>query len=134
VLIDRLVKALEGAATTQSEVLITAAIESYVEFIEEDPDLYGFLINQAPLGGPAMISAIDRIAGSIERVICETLALYNLDSRPARTWAHGVVGMVHLAGAKWAREPDIPRDQLVADLSALIARGMRGAAEPLGVS
>jgi AcrR family transcriptional regulator len=131
VLIDRLMGALEGASTTRPDVLIKAAIESYVAFIEEDPDLYGFLTNQAPLGGPAMVSVIDRIAGSIEKVIRETLAAYNLDSRAAPTWAHGVVGMVHLAGARWAREPDIPREQLVDDLSALIARGMRGAAEPL---
>ena len=54
-LIDRLMRALEWAATSPSEVLIRAAIESYVAFIEEDPDLYLFLTNQAPLGGPAMV-------------------------------------------------------------------------------
>ena len=131
VLIDRLLQALADAPTGDPEMLIRAAIESYVVFIEEDPALYSFLTHQAPLGSPAMVSVIDRIAGSIEKVISETLAVHNLDSRPATTWAHGVVGMVHLAGARWAREPDIPREQLVADLSALVARGMMGAAEPI---
>jgi len=48
--------------------------------------------------------------------------------RPARTWAHGVVGMVHLAGARWARQPDVPREEFISDLVALAARGMTGAA------
>jgi AcrR family transcriptional regulator len=133
VLIDRLEEALAAAAPRDSETMIRAAIESYVAFIEEDPDLYGFLMHQAPLGSPAMVSVIDRIAGSIEKVIRDTLSVHDLDPRPAATWAHGVVGMVHLAGARWAREPDMPREQLVADLAALAARGMRGAAEPLHI-
>jgi AcrR family transcriptional regulator len=130
-LINRVVQALAGAPTGDPEMLIRAAIESYVAFIEEDPALYGFLTHHAPLGSPAMLSVIDRIAGAIEHVIRVTLAVHDLDSRPATTWAHGVVGMVHFAGARWAREAEVPREQLVTDLSALVARGMTGAADPL---
>jgi hypothetical protein len=36
--------------------------------------------------------------------------------------------MVHLAGARWVRQPDGPREQFIADLVALIAHGMSGAA------
>jgi hypothetical protein len=39
--------------------------------------------------------------------------------------------MVHLAGALWARRPDVPRAQLVADLVALVAYGLTGAATPV---
>jgi AcrR family transcriptional regulator len=128
VLVSRLEGALAGAPAENAVVLIQAAIECYVTFIEEDPALYGFLTQQAPLGSPALVAVIDRVSGLIARVISDTLDAFGLDNRPATTWAHGVVGMVHLAGATWARHPDVPREQLIADLSALVARGLTGAA------
>jgi AcrR family transcriptional regulator len=131
VLVTRLEQALAGAPRENAQVLIRAAIESYVTFIEEDPALYGFLTQQAPLGGPALVAVINRVSGLIERVIRGTLEAHDLDTRPATTWAHGVVGMVHLAGALWARQPDVPRMQLVDDLVALVAGGLTGAAAPL---
>jgi AcrR family transcriptional regulator len=131
VLVARLEEALAGAPAEDAEVLVRAAIESYVSFIEEDPALYGFLTQQAPLGSPALVAVIDRVAGLIARVMRDTLEAHALDTRPARTWAHGVVGMVHLAGALWARRPDVPRAQLVADLVALVAYGLTGAATPV---
>ncbi|MGO9196535.1 MAG: TetR/AcrR family transcriptional regulator [Acidimicrobiales bacterium] len=130
VLVSRLAQALVGDPRQDAEVLIRAAIESYVAFIEEDPALYGFLTQQAPLGGPALVAVIDRVAGSISEVMREALDARGLDTRPATTWAHGVVGMVHLSGARWARHPDVPREQLVADLVTLVARGLIGAATP----
>jgi AcrR family transcriptional regulator len=128
VLIVRLEQSLAGAPSQSAETLIRSAVECYIAFIEEDPALYGFLTHQAPLGSPAMVAVIDRIAASLEQVIRVTLESHALDTRPARTWAHSVVGMVHLAGARWVRQPDGPREQLVADLVALIAHGMSGAA------
>jgi AcrR family transcriptional regulator len=130
VLAARLDQVLSGPPSENGEGLIRAAIGSYVAFIEEDPALYGFLILQAPLGGPAIVAVIDRVAGSIERVLRETFEAAGLDTRPTTTWAHGVVGMVHLAGARWARQPDVPREQLVGDLATLVAYGLTGAAVP----
>jgi AcrR family transcriptional regulator len=128
VLISRLMQALSGAPGESAEGLIKSGIECYIAFIEEDPELYGFLTHQAPLGSPAMVAVIDRIAGSIELVIRDILDVNGLDARPAATWAHGIVGMVHLTGARWAREPDVTREQLVSDLVTLVARGVIGAA------
>jgi AcrR family transcriptional regulator len=129
-LVARLKKALDGAPDEHAESLIWGAIESYVAFIEEDPGLYGFLIHQAPLGSPAMVAVIEQIAGSIEEVIRDILEARDYDSRPATTWAHGIIGTVHLAGARWVREHDVPRERLIADLTTLVARGVIGAASP----
>ncbi len=131
VLVARLELALAGAPQEGAHLLIRAAIEGYVSFIEEDPALYGFLTQQAPLGSPALVAVIDRVGGLIARVMRDTLEARARDTRPARTWAHGVVGMVHLAGALWAREPDVPRAELVDDLVALVADGLTGAAAAL---
>jgi AcrR family transcriptional regulator len=127
---ERLVTRLEAAladADQEPVVMIRAAVEAYVAFIEEDQALYGFLTNLVPLGGPAGVAVIGRIADSIAKVIGDVLAGLGLDDRPATTWAHGVVGMVHFTGARWARSPDIPRDRLVDDVVALVAYGLTGA-------
>ncbi len=131
VLVERLEGVLTGAASEDPETLIRAAIESYVGFIEEDPALYGFLTQQAAPGSQALVAVVERVAGLIARVIRDTLESLGLDSRPATTWAHGVVGMVHLAGARWARQPDESRAQLVTDLVELVAYGLTGAAVPI---
>ena len=130
-LVSRLERALAEAPTENPEVLIRAPIESYVRFIEEDPALYGFLTLQVPPGSKAFVAVADRVAALIARVIREVYEAAGLDARAATTWAHGVVGMVHLAGARWARRPDMPREQLVSDLVALVARGLIGAAAPV---
>ncbi|MGO9198265.1 MAG: TetR/AcrR family transcriptional regulator [Acidimicrobiales bacterium] len=131
-LVERLEQALAaGAPLERPEASIRAAVESYVAFIEEDPALYGFLTQQAASGSPALVAVIDRVAGSIARVIRDTLEAQGLDGRPASTWAHGVVGMVHFVGSRWARQPDVPREVLVADLVELVAHGLTGAAVPI---
>lgn len=133
-LVERLSAVLDGVAEMGVEVSIGAAIESYVAFIEEDPALYGFLTQQAAPESAALVAVIDRVAGAIEVVIEENLAAAGLDTAPAATWAHGVVGMVHMAGARWARRPDMPRSQLVSYLTALVANGLTRAAPPRRVS
>lgn len=130
-LVGRLRAALEPVGGTPPEAVIHDAIESYVGFIEEDPALYGFLTRQAPPDSPALVAVIEEVAGVIAEVIRTAFAAAGLDARPAETWAHGVVGMVHLAGAAWARDPGVTRTQLVDDLSTLVAHGLLGAAEPV---
>jgi AcrR family transcriptional regulator len=129
-LVARLDRALAGAPREDAEVLIRVPIESYVTFIEEDPVLYSFLTQQAPPGSLAFIAVIDRVTESITKVIRDVFEAAGLDTRPARTWAQGVVGTIHLVGSEWARRPDVPRDQLVADLVALVAHGLIGASVP----
>ncbi len=134
VLVARLQLALRDAARatqTDADGVIHRAIESYVGFIEEDPALYGFLTQHAPPEHPALIAVIERVAGAIAGVIRDNFTAQGFDPRPAVTFAHGIVGMVHLAGASWARNRDISREELVDDLTALVSRGLTGAATPL---
>ncbi|MHB1988752.1 MAG: TetR/AcrR family transcriptional regulator [Acidimicrobiales bacterium] len=124
VLAERLGRVLARAPGQGAEATIRAAIECYVGFIEEDPALYAFLTQQAAPASPALVAVIDRVAGPITETIRDALAAAGLDTSPAVTWAYGIVGMVHLAGARWARLPDMPRGQLIDDLVALAAQGL----------
>jgi hypothetical protein len=100
-----------------------AAIDSYVRFIEEDPELYGFVMEAR---FSMLLGVADRIAAPIARAIGEELRAAGADSGPAEAWAYGIVGMVHLAGANWAASPTLPRTRLVDYLTELVWKGMPG--------
>lgn len=123
-LIDRLETVLESGEPPGERA--RQAIDCYVAFIEEDPALYGFFAHHAALGGPAVRSVVDRVAASLARNLGEGLREAGVDSGPAETWAYGIVGMVHLAGARWAVHPTVPRHRLIEYLTELTRFGIEG--------
>jgi AcrR family transcriptional regulator len=131
VLINRIDEALSAVDPDEAEDMIRAGVSTYVSFIEEDPALYSFLTHQAPLGSRAMVAVFDQIAEFVELFVRKHLESRCMDTGPACTWAHGIVGMVHLAGARWARQPDISKDEIISELTALATAGLLGAARPV---
>ena len=125
---DELVGRLEAIVDTEDPPgeRITRAIDCYVAFIEEDPALYGFFAHHAPIGGPAVRSIVDRVAATLARSLGEALRATGVDSAPAETWAYGLVGMVHMAGARWVAHPTVPRERLIEYLTRLTRFGVEG--------
>ena len=125
---DELIARLEKviAASTPAGEQTYQAIDCYVGFIEEDPALYGFFAQHAAVGGPAVQSVVDRVAATLARSLGEGLRAAGADSAPAGAWAYGIVGMVHLAGARWAAHPAIPRHRLIEYLTDLTRFGLEG--------
>lgn len=110
------IKSLERASGDPKDMLRTA-ITTYVEMIENDPEVYRFVTEQTPTG----LSV--EVARSIAVVLGEQLRARGADSGAAEPWAYGVVGMVHLAGDWWVRNPVMPRAQLVTYLVDLLWNG-----------
>ncbi len=123
----------ELAAGGRPRDSIAATVRSYVEFISEDPPLYAFLTQWAPVASPVLAGLVDRAAALLAATISERLAEAGLDARPAETWAYGVVGMVHLVGSRVALLPDESRAQVVEDLIDLVADGLLGPAVAAGL-
>ena len=46
---------------------IEAALRSYVDFIEEDPSLYGFLTREVAVASPVLVGVVDRVAVVLSR-------------------------------------------------------------------
>ena len=109
------------------------AIDCYVAFIEEDPALYGFFSQHAAVGGPVVRSVVDRVAAALARALGEGMREAGVDSGPAETWAYGIVGMVHMAGANWAAHPTIPRRRLIDYLTNLTRFGIEGVSRAQGI-
>lgn len=109
------------------QLVIRYAITDYVETIEEDPGIYRFLTQRIPARGAALSTLVDRVAAVIARTLSDGLRAAGHDSGPARSWAYGIVGLIHLAGDDWVANPTISRTQLIDELTDLLWTGLAGA-------
>jgi AcrR family transcriptional regulator len=117
--------------------LLATTIDAYLAFIEREPALYRFVLQQTiGPGGLVNISPlIDRIARRVAVVLGEQLRLMGLDSGAAVPWSFGIVGMVHQAGDWWLEDRTLPRPRLTEYLTGLLWDGLAGtASEPEGGS
>jgi AcrR family transcriptional regulator len=108
-----------------------AVIATFVQLIEEEPELYRFAYAHAGRSGRAdLVAATEReIAEALGRLMGDRLVEAGRSPEPAMTWAYGVVGMVQLAAHWWSANRTVPATELVAQLTAL-AHGGLGALLP----
>jgi AcrR family transcriptional regulator len=110
--------------------MVAAAIDTYLAFIEGDPELYRFVVGQQALGRPAtdpLTSLSDLIGAQVAAAITVTLQQAGADPAPAAPWGHGVVGMVRAAADWWLRaERPMLRGELAAHLTDLAWAGLSG--------
>ena len=115
--------------------VLRATIDAYLALVEEETELYRFLVQQDARPAPRSTSAFvvevnDRIAVLLD----VALRSAGRDPTPAGLWAVGIVGMVHAAGNWWAeRRTAMSRATVVDALTSLILDGLNGAAaDPAG--
>ena len=109
--------------------LLQSGINAYVSFIEAEPAMYRFLMQQrGHRSGETITNLAHQIGRRIAGVLYDGLASAGLDTGAAEPWAYGVVGMVHLAGDWWVDRQTISRERLVGYLTDLLWAGLvRGA-------
>ena len=112
---------------------LEATIDAYVGFIEENRESYDFLMHRAVREGPEAQATVDDFMRSVAREVGEVLAdqmsELGFDPAPADAWAHGIVGMVHLATEWWLQNQQVPRQRFVGYLVGLLSRGFFGGLE-----
>jgi AcrR family transcriptional regulator len=106
---------------------IQNTIDAYLRFVEEQKEVYAFLMHRA-IGErtEAQVTVADfirQIGDEIAIILGEELRRYGIDSGAAEPWAHGMVGMVYLAGDRWLDRPTMPRERLVEYLTQLLWNG-----------
>jgi AcrR family transcriptional regulator len=107
--------------------LLRATIDTYLAFVERDPQLYSFLVGR--LGVPNNDVAnglITQVGTRVALALGEQLRALGIDSGPAEPWAFGIVGMVHLAGDWWLERRTMTRARLVDDITSLLWHGLGG--------
>ena len=127
-LVDELGQALLRPGTSRQDLLV-GTVGAYLGFIEQDPNVYRFLVHQGLThpDGPAAISPlVDGIARQVALVIGERLRLDGNDAGAAVPWAYGIVGLVHQAGDWWLEDRTMSRQALCDYLCDLLWNGLGG--------
>jgi AcrR family transcriptional regulator len=132
--VRELMDALRDALKRQSDPheRLATTIDTYLRFVEENPEVYRFLMHRAPGEQPeAQATVADfmrQVANEVAIVLGDLLKAAGLDSGGAVPWAHGLVGMVELAGDWWLRNRTMSRSRLTSYLTDLVWKGFRGIA------
>ena len=138
-LLARLRQALEREKTPEGR--LSATIDAYLGLVESEPQLYRFVIQEtiAELaetiaeerrGLAAGSSFLRGVAGEVTRLLRDEAARFGAEVPRAEEWAHGIVGMVHLAGDWWLEHRNMPRERLVDSLTTLLLGGLGSLAIP----
>lgn len=126
-LTDELLGVLDVEADPRQTLV--AMIDTYLQVVERDTDLYRFLVMHALAdqeGAEKLVGVMEQIAQQVAVVIGEQLRAAGLDSGPAELWAQALVGMVHTAGDWWLDRRTLPRARVVEYLAQLVWDGMGG--------
>jgi AcrR family transcriptional regulator len=128
-LLPKLRAAMESSSHPRE--MVAAAIDTYLAFLEADPELYRFVVHQQTLDRPAGSDPIDNLSDLVGEqaaaAISVALQQGGRDPAAAAPWGHGVVGLVRSAADWWLRaERPMLRDELAAHLTELAWAGLAG--------
>jgi AcrR family transcriptional regulator len=114
-----------------------AMIDTYLELIEAEPELYRFVchpaLDERPVAPDLVATYKQAIAAHLSRVIGTALRGAGHDSGAAEPWAHALVGLVHEAGDWWIEQRTMTRADLAAYLTDLVWGGFVSMFERAGV-
>lgn len=127
-LMDALRGALGDVQDPRDQVATT--VDTYLSFIESEREVYAFLMHRAvqerPEAQETLQDFIRQVAREVAIVLREQLERAGIDTGGSEAWAHGIVGMVHLAGDWWIENGTMSRQQLCDRLVALLWSGFVG--------
>jgi len=107
-----------------------ATIDAYLTAVDEQPQVYRFLMERAAMEEPGVRGEVQgfvrRFGDELASGMRAESAL-EVDERRALVWAHGIAGMVQAAGDWWLDHPEVSREQMVEELTALVFGGFTGA-------
>lgn len=109
--------------------LLDSTIGAYVGFLERDPYLYGFLIQQSSTRSnqrTPISSLVDVVARQLAVVVEEQLRSAGRDTGPAVPWAYSIVGLVHAATNWWLRDGSMDRERFIGYVTDLLWDGLTG--------
>ncbi|MCZ2835934.1 TetR family transcriptional regulator [Modestobacter sp. VKM Ac-2985] len=115
--------------------MVTAAVETYLAFIEADPEVYRFVVGQAladrPVDADPISSLSDLVGDEVGALVGAALTSAGQDTAAAAPWGHGVIGLVRAAADWWLRaDRPMPRTELATHLTDLAWLGLRGVVAP----
>ncbi len=140
---SQLLPKLRGAIETSGRPreMVAAAIDTYLAFLEADPELYRFVVHGGHQGhhgqfgpsksGDPLGNLSDLVGEQAAAAISVALQQAGRDPAAAAPWGHSVVGMVRSAADWWLRaDRPMLRSELAAHLTDLAWAGLSGVVTP----
>jgi AcrR family transcriptional regulator len=123
-LLPKLREAIES--NDRPRQMVAAAIETYLAFLEADPELYRFVVHPPQLDRPDPLTGLaDLVGEQAAAAVSVALQQAGRDPAAAAPWGHGVVGLVRSAADWWLRaERPMLRSELAAHLTELAWSGL----------
>lgn len=112
--------------------VIEAVIDSYLTQVEQDPEVYRFVVRPPTLAvspdDDPVVGISDAVAGVLQPIFAGALlAAGRPDDVAARLWAHGLIGFVRESADRWLADPDRPtREAVVRRLADFASVGLTG--------
>jgi AcrR family transcriptional regulator len=112
------------------EQMVRKAIDTFIAFVEREPDVYRFLIRGVAGGadpsfvGQELVSSFGLPLGQVLRA---GLRGADTDTGPAELWSFAILGAVFAGAEWWLMRPTMSRSDLVDYLAALVWAGLAGA-------
>jgi AcrR family transcriptional regulator len=118
---------LGAARLAGSREAFRAAIDAFFEYIEQDPEMYRFVVDQDIHRRESVTFAFsEEVAKRVAEAIREALDGAGRSPAPAEVWARGIVGMVTMTASWWVTSDSRPRGEIVDHLAELAWVGMTG--------
>jgi AcrR family transcriptional regulator len=124
------------ARQSDPRAMISAGIDAFLAVLEENPELYRFVVRNPVLeraGGNPVADYTGLIASRLDGVIAQLPAPERSDSR--LPWGAAIVGLVKAAGDWWLEHPAaMARAELAESLTTLLWGGPGGLRDALGAA
>ena len=128
--LDRLVPVLLSEGLLRDKVY--RGCTEYLSFLDEHPQVFLLLVEHRSAGDP-LADGKEQIAGTIAKLMGDTLRRLGVDAAGAEPWAHGLIGM-GLAVGEWHLRRDIMSREATAQyLASFIWNAFSGFAAEHGV-
>jgi AcrR family transcriptional regulator len=120
VVVEREIRELVGRIKTALQpgdprATIIAAVDTFMRYIEEQPQGFTILVRDAPVGsGATLPSVLDEISRAVEKLLAGELTDRGYDKAMAPVLARSLVGMIAVPGQWWIKARR-PRRQQMAD-------------------
>jgi AcrR family transcriptional regulator len=105
---------------------VEVGFEAYLAFVEDDPDGFTVLFGGASRDDEEWARIGAAVEQSVADGIADLIAVEGMSDAHRHALAHGMVGLAEGMVRYWRRCPDLDRDELARDLTALAWAGLRG--------
>lgn len=132
-IIGNVIAALEQvlAADPPPQELIHACVDAYLALLEENPELYRFVVAHPRVDEATDFSSL--VAEMLGAQLADHLGAGELDPALAHPWAEAIVGFINAASLWWLdHRSTMSRQQLTDYLSALLWGGAAGVYQAVG--